>query len=154
MSKKWYGSINNRLEENHMFCDEIKVGTGMTEYSYTDRHAYEVVAVKDQKHVSVRKLDHKLVGDAYSNNWELISNEANPVRDMVKRGDYWYYTVTVTADYIGGESIHLPENFDKRLNLVLAGFDIDKILAKGKQTKLSKANVSFGIADYYYDYSF
>lgn len=149
-----YGSLNNRLAENRMFCDEITVGTGMTEYGYTDRHAYEVVAVKDQKHVTVREYDHKLVGEAFSNDWELISNENNPTRDMVKRGNYWYYTVTVTADDIGGESIYLPENAEYRLRLALAGFEIDKILTKGKQTKNSRANVSFGHADYYYDYSF
>ena len=40
---KLYGSLNNRLEENHMFCDVIEVGTDMTEYLYTDRHAYEVL---------------------------------------------------------------------------------------------------------------
>lgn len=26
---KLYGSLNNRLEENRMFCDTIEVGTGM-----------------------------------------------------------------------------------------------------------------------------
>lgn len=49
MSRKWYGSLNNRLEENKMFCEEIKVGTGLTEYFYSDRHPYEVVKVIDQK---------------------------------------------------------------------------------------------------------
>ena len=29
---KWYGSINNRLEEDKQFCPVIEVGTGMTEY--------------------------------------------------------------------------------------------------------------------------
>ena len=70
MSKVWYGSLNNRLEENRMFCEQIEVGTGMTEYHYSDRDAYEVVAVKDQKHVTVRKYDHRHVGDcAMDNNW-------------------------------------------------------------------------------------
>ena len=39
---KLCGSLNNRLEENRMFCDTIEVGTGMTEYLYSDRHAYEL----------------------------------------------------------------------------------------------------------------
>ena len=60
---KLCGSISNRLEENRMFCDVIEVGTGMTEYSYTDRHAYEVVEVVDQKHIKVREYDHKHKGD-------------------------------------------------------------------------------------------
>ena len=31
---------------------------------------------------------------------------------------------------------------------------LDRIREKGKQTKRWKANVSFGVARYYYDYSF
>ena len=84
-----YGSLQNRLEENRMFCKEITVGTGVTEYSWSDRHAYEVIAVRDQKHVTIRELDHKCIGGPYSNEWELISNEQNRVRNLVRRGRYW-----------------------------------------------------------------
>lgn len=149
MAKRWYGSFQNRLEEGIMFCDEITVGTGVTEYSYTDRQAYEVVEVKDQKHVTIRQLDHRHVGDGcMDNNWELVSNPANPLRALERRGDVWYWTSTVTADDIKDIDDYA------RLRLVLAGFDIDKIMAKGKQTKRYKANVSFGKADYHYDYEF
>ena len=147
---KWYGSINNRLEENRMFTDEIKVGTGVTEYFYSDRHAYEVIAVQDQKHVTIREYDHKMKDqDGWtSNNWELVSNPDNPTLDLVKRGKYWYSTRTVTREEY--------EEYDDRekLRAVVGGFDPDQILAKGKQTKYYKMNVSFGVADYYYDYSF
>lgn len=74
MSNKWYGSLQNRLAEGHQFCDTIKVGTGVTEYHYSDRSPYEVVEVTDQKHISIRRLDHRAVGEPMSNNWELISN--------------------------------------------------------------------------------
>ena len=146
---KFYGSLNNRLEENKMFCDEIKVGTGMTDYSYSDREAYEVIEVINQKHVIVRQYDHKLKGEAYSNDWELISNENNPTREMVKRGNYWYAVSTITRDMVDKELT--PE---ERIYLVLNGYDIDKIKANGKQCKYYRMNVSFGIADYYYDYEF
>lgn len=147
---KWYGSVNNRLDENQMFCDEIKVGTGMTEYSWSDREAYEVIEVKDQKHVTVRKYDHKLKGDAYSNDWELISNEDNPTYNMVKRGNYWYSALTVTK-----EDLLSHDTPETRLNLILAGFDPKIVIEKGKQTKYTKRNVSFGTAEYYYyDYEF
>lgn len=148
MSKIWYGNLTNRLEENKQFCKTIEVGTGVTEYSYSDRHPYEVVAVKDQKHVSIRALDHEAAGEAYSNTWKLKSNEANPVIDLVKRGDYWYRAKTATIDHVNSEDI------DVRLWVALNGFDVEKIRAKGKQTKYSKMNISFGIADYYYDYEF
>ena len=150
---KLYGSLNNRMNEGKMFCNEIKVGTGMTEYFYSDSHAYEVVAVKDQKHVTVRKYDHRLIGEAFSNNWELISNPNNPKRELERRGDIWYWVTTVTAEQLK----KIPDNdegFMIKLNLVLNGFDADKIMEKGQQTKRSKANVSFGTANYHYDYEF
>lgn len=149
MASKWYGSINNRIEENKMFCDEIRVGTGMTEYWWSDRHPYEVIAVKDQKHVTVRALDHKHIGEpCMDNNWELISNENNPTYEMTKRGKYWYFTVTVTADILDDDSV------DTKLYLAQNEIDIDKLRKNGKVTRYHRANVSFGVADYYYDYSF
>ena len=156
---KLYGSLNNRIEENKMFCEEIKVGTGMTEYLWSDRHAFEVVAVRDQKHVAVRQYDVKHVGEAFTNNWELISNPDNPVRALEKRGNYWYWTITATADDIADvidfEAIKDNEDlFMKRFRLGQMGFDFDKIMAKGKQTVRSRANVSFGVADYHYDFEF
>ena len=155
MARRFYGSLDNRFEENRQFCDTIEIGTGMTEYYWSDRHAYEVVEVKDQKHVKVRKYDVKHVGDSYENKWELISNEENPVREMTKRGNYWYYTTTVTADDV--KKIEEAEG-DERINGLLwlchNGIDKNTVLEKGKLTKYHKANVSFGKADYYYDYEF
>lgn len=145
---KLYGSLNNRLEEGRQFCKTIEVGTGVTEYSYSDRTAYEVVSVKDQKHVSIRKYDHKAIGEPMSNTWELISNENNPVIDLVKRGDVWYRTKTATLEHVNSDDIHVS------LWLCANGFDREKIQKAGKQTKYQKMNISFGVADYYYDYEF
>lgn len=151
MSNKWYGSLQNRLEENHRFCETIEVGTGMTEYLYSDREAYEVIAVRDQKHVTVRKLDHKHVGDgSMDNRWELISNPENHKRDMTKRGNYWYFTGSITVE----EMEELEKDPNGLLWLAQMGYDRDKIRKNGKQTKYHRANVSFGVADYYYDYEF
>lgn len=157
MARKWYGSLQNRLDENRMFTEEIKLGTGMTEYSYSDRHAYEVVEVQDQKHVKVRELDHKHVGTGeMDNTWELISNENNPVYSMTKRGNYWYWTVKITSDIL--DEIEKETDMNRKINmqLFLAHNDVDpeKLREKGKMTKYHRANVSFGRADYYYDYSF
>ena len=151
---KWYGSINNRLEENKMFCDEIKVGTGMTEYFWSDSHAYEVVEVTDQKHVKVREYDHKNIGGAYSNNWELISNPDKPVSSLTKRGKYWYWTVTVTADILDGIVKGTNEYVDVMLFLCHNGISVEDLKEKGKITRYHRANVSFGKATYYYDYEF
>lgn len=148
MSRVWYGSLDNRLEENKQFCETIEVGTGVTEYYYSDRLAYEVVAVKDQKHVTIRKYDHKAKGEEFTNDWVLTSNENNPTIDLVKRGNYWYRAVTATIDDVNNDDINV------RLWVCQNGFDVDKIRQTGKQTKYHKMNVSFGVADYYYDYSF
>lgn len=139
-----------------MFCETIEVGTGMTEYYYSDRHAYEVVAVKDQKHVSVREYDHKHVGDGcMDNNWELISDESKPIRDLTKRGNYWYWTVTVTDEILADLE---SEDSRTRMNVMLFmahnNIDVEALKAKKKVTRYHKANVSFGIADYHYDYEF
>lgn len=147
---KWYGSVQNRIEENKMFTDEIKVGTGVTEYSWSDREAYEVIEVRDQKHVTIRRYDHKHIGKSWADNeWELISNPDNPTIDLVKRGKYWYSEVTCTKDYLDS----LTDEMDKA-RLVINGFDLDKVREKGKQTRYHRMNVSFGKADYYYDYEF
>lgn len=141
MSKKWYGSLDNRLEENKMYCEEIKVGTGMTEYSYSDRKAYEVVKVINQNNVLVRELDHKAVGEPMSNEWELISNPNNPVRELKKRYGSWNWVAKVTK-----ENIQRPPFVDKKI--------YDEVVQKGSAIIYYKANVSFGVAEYYYDYEF
>lgn len=153
MASKWYGSYNNRVEENRMFCDEIKVGTGMTEYSWSDRHAYEVIEVKDQKHVTVREYDHKLKGEAYSNDWELISNPENPTHELVKRGNYWYGVVTITPEM--AQEIKDTHDTEGMIWASLQGFILDDIIASGKsKNKYHRWNVSFGVAEYHYDYEF
>ena len=151
---KLYGNLNNRLEEDKMFCSEITVGTGVTEYFYSDREAYEVVSVKDQKHVTVRKYDHKLIGGPYSNDWQLISNPDNPERDLERRGNVWYWTSTVTQADVNRMQEKGEEGQMMMFHLSCEGFDFDKIAEHGKQTKRHRAKVSFGRANYYYDHEF
>ena len=144
---KFYGSINNRLEENKMFCDEIKVGIGATEYSWSDRQAYEVIKVYDQKYVVIRKYDHKLKGEAYSNDWELISNEENPEIELVFRYNSWYSMTTWTQEDV--DKIIARDGYFLDWNGVQ-----EKLKKKSVVKTYKKMNISFGIADYYYDYEF
>ena len=148
----WVGSLQNRLAENKQFCDEIKIGTGVTEYFYSDRHPYEVIKVIDQKHVYIRPLDHKPIGEAYSNDWELISNENNPTYYITKRGKYWYKTLTITDDILGTDI----DDIDINTRLFLAHNNIteEELRTKKKITRYNRINISFGHAEYYYDYSF
>lgn len=59
MSKKWYGSINNRIEEGHNYNKDklIHVGDDITMYLWSDRHCYFVTRVVDQKHIFVKKYE-------------------------------------------------------------------------------------------------
>ena len=151
---KWYGSLNNRVDENKMFCEEIKVGTGMTEYFWSDRHAYEVIEVTDQKHIKVREYDAvKADNVSYSNNWKLVSNEKNPTRELVKRGKYWYSVARCSAEE--AKRILDGNDLQERIWACHNNFDLQEIVETGKERKkLHRLNVSFGVADYYYDYEF
>ena len=153
MSKVWFGSINNRLEENKQFCEEIKVGTGVTRYDWSDRHAYEVVEVIDQKHVKIREYDHKHIGEPMTNKWELISNEENPIITLTKRGKYWYTVCEITPEE--AKEIFEGNDIDAKLWACHWGFNLPEIIEKGKSKKsYNRWNVSFGKAEYYFDYEF
>jgi len=154
---KWYGSLNNRLEENKQFVPEIKVGTGMTEYYWSDREPYEVIDVKDQKHVTVRKMGHKPAPGAepMSNDWVLFSDPDAPEKEMAKRGKYWYYVTTITPEVLDWFESDDPE-MRWKAGMILGGNDVDpdKLKEKGVIKRYHRANVSFGTAQYHYDYEF
>ncbi|MBR5276779.1 MAG: hypothetical protein IKU35_06565 [Bacteroidaceae bacterium] len=153
---KWYGSLNNRLEENREFCEVIEVGTGMTEYLWSDRHAYEVIEVKSQKNVVVRELGHRAKSEGWHNDWELYSDPNLPTLEMVKRGKYWYSVVECTPeDAQRAKDAYANGKYDLLLWMAHNDFNADEILATGKaKKKYHRKNVSFGIADYYYDFEF
>lgn len=145
---KWYGSINNRIMEQGKDAEEITVGMGVTEFYWSDRHAYEVTEVTDQKHIKIREYKAIHVGQAYENKWDLVSDETRPEIDLVKRGKYWYTYATVTREDLE------DADMDFRVWMCNWGFDWDTIMKNGKQTKYHKKNIVIGYADYYYDYEF
>lgn len=161
---KLYGSLNNRMEENKMYCKEIKVGTGMTRYDWSDRHAYEVVKVIDQTNVFVREYDHVKNGEAYSNNWKLVSNENNPVIELKLRNGVWYRVCYYSKEaWLNNakdmakentEKVEIYYNYCKAMS-GLTDKEKEKIENGKTVKKLRKfGNVSFGVAEYYYDYEF
>ena len=148
--KKWYGSLQNRLEENQMYVEEIKVGTYATMYEYSDRHAYEVVEVKDQKHIKIRKLDAKRIdnnGMSDSQHYQYTSNENNPIEELELTKYGWKKVFRYNID--------LYNKVKNRIGYVLWDIDIINKVLSGKEVKRSyKINISFGIADEHFDYSF
>ena len=166
-TRKAYGSLNNRVDENKMFCEKIEVGTGMTKYFWSDRRAYEVVSVINQKHLFVREYDHKGVGECMSNTWELISNEQNPLVEMKFRYGHWYEVSRCTYEHCHNRALQLVDDgtcktYQAALNYVLWSNDVHfkdekevEQFKNGKEyVRYNKVNVSFGVAEYYFDYEF
>ena len=60
----------------------LEIGMGVTMSVGSDAYAYEIVEIKDDTHCMIRALDHKAIGDFGTNEWELVSNENNPLLEM------------------------------------------------------------------------
>lgn len=65
----WYGSLQNRLAERTK-SPKPEVGMGATAMYWSDRRAYEIIAVKDEKHITVRRMKAKCL-DYYAGDWEV-----------------------------------------------------------------------------------
>ena len=72
---RWYGSLQNRLEEN---CKGLKpeVGMGVTEMLWSDREPWEIVAVKDERHITVRRMKAKCK-NWFAGDWEEATPDEN-----------------------------------------------------------------------------
>jgi hypothetical protein len=162
---KLYGSLSNRFEENRMYCDGIKVGTGVTKYCYSDRHAYEVVKVIDQTHVFIREYDHKPAGEPMSNQWELISNENNPVIELKLRNGVWHRVLEYTKEkWMRMAQKWVEDGSSKTVEAAYNYFKCMSDLTEKQNEKIEQGkavkkynkfgNISFGVAEYYYDYEF
>lgn len=87
-----YGSVTNRFEENKLFCDRsaIAVGTGATEYLWSDSHAYEVIEVISLNpiHVKVRRMHSIPQECVLENECENYVYEHDPKGDVVELQEY------------------------------------------------------------------
>lgn len=150
---KLYGSISNRFDENKYFngtYGNLKVGTLATVYYWSDSHAYEVVDVKDQNHIKIRRLEAKRIdknGMSECQEYSFTSNEKNPVIELENTRYGW--------KEVSRFNIDLYNKVMERNGYVAWDNEIvDKVMS-GKEVKRSKKiNISFGVADEYFDYSF
>lgn len=161
---KLYGSLQNRLVEGRDFTyGNIKVGTGVTEVLYSDRHAYEVIAVKDQNHFTIRRMK-AISTEPMSNTWKLESDETQPTCDIERINGVFYKVSCMTKEQVMKRAEEaLKEIFvlntpvEKAIDFVtrfLTKTQKDRVL-NGKQVKLkSKMNLSIGIQQEYYNYEF
>jgi hypothetical protein len=168
---KLYGNLNNRFDENHYFNGtkgNLTVGTLCTIYDWSDRHAYEVIEVEDQEHITIRQLkairtDNYGMSDAQDYRYESNPN-AHPMKIALRNGQ-WREVNTFTKEGYENACNRNLENFktfesaeayvkyhymmhitEKQFERMMAGKTIRKYGPK--------VNISFGVADEYYDYSF
>lgn len=169
---KEIGNFINRLEENRYFNgthDNIKVGTPCTIYLYSDRHAYEVIEVKDQNNIRIRQLkairtDNFGMSDCQNYRYERDEKGCTMTLRLTKDG--WKEVNTYTLQ--GFEKAVKRFMADTTTEQVarnyiayhwrLAGLtekQFAKVMAGGEVVKVKgKVSISFGVADEYYDYSF
>lgn len=85
-----YGSLQNRLAENMVGRPEPQVGLGMTEYLWSDRHAYRIVSIEGYMADKKRPKEIRVVPcwvrckDFYAGDWEVSMAEEKP------EGDGWH----------------------------------------------------------------
>ena len=77
MSRRWYGSLDNRLLENTRGLDP-QIGMGVTECLYSDREPYEIIAIKDDRHITVRRMNYKRVDDNGMSECQDYEYTSNP----------------------------------------------------------------------------
>ena len=146
MSKVWFGSLQNRIAERSVQPEPV-VGMGVTECCYTDRHPYEIIEVKDSKHIVVRALGYERID----------------TNGMSECQEYRYFSKP------DGAIVHLTlRNGRWRDRIVKPVYDEDPEgefvnLSTGKRYKKTGTRVSnelgcngwrLGYAEHYYDFSF
>lgn len=82
MNDVWYGSVNNRIMERSK-SKEPEIGMGVTECLWSDRHAWEIIAIKDDRHITVRRMGHKCL-DYYAGDYEVFSDPNGVVINLFK----------------------------------------------------------------------
>ena len=57
---QWYGSVQNRIMER-MATPKLEIGMGVTKCLWSDCRAYEIIAIKDDRHITVRRMGTKCI---------------------------------------------------------------------------------------------
>lgn len=84
---KWYGSLNNRVMERARGEQELHIGMGVTQCMWSDRRPWEIIEIKDERHITVRELDAKRIdsnGMSECQEYEYTSNEDNSTTTLFK----------------------------------------------------------------------
>ena len=74
---RWYGNFTNRVMENTNGMPAPEIGMGVTRCGWSDRHPYEIIEVKDARHITVREMNAKRIdanGMSDCQDYEYTSN--------------------------------------------------------------------------------
>ena len=85
---KFHGSVHNRVLSSRVPKVKPEVGMGVTECLWSDRYAWEIVEVIDEKHAIIRKMDAKCK-DWYAGDWEVFPDPNGEIRHLVFRYGRW-----------------------------------------------------------------
>ena len=155
---KWYGSLNNRIDEGKTY-GEIKIGTGVTEMCYSDRHPYEVVEVIDEKHLLIRECDWKIISGSEQDGSAEYEYKVVPYKDTILTRELLddnYRMLMISA--------HNPKLYEKILSSKIGDIigNNNRLLVKTKygwkerysNGKYNTNKFTVGFAERYYDPSF
>ena len=165
MSKTWYGSLHNRIEEGRNYTGrEIREGDDITMYLWSDRHCYWVTEVIDQKHIKVKRYytcaDKEKAHGMGHQEWkyfkdpqkygEYLGHEQKNI-DILKstnREETWVFRYNKWMRESVLNRLQNPEAYSKR--------DRDYFAKHGYLKVYSDltGKVSFGVREYYYDWEF
>lgn len=182
MSRTIYGSVSARFEEgrNYNVDKLIHEGDDITMYYWSDQHCYYVTRVESQQSIFVKQYhvcaDHSQPGGCGHQNWlyfKTAKEEAeylnkhcpNTYRDdlpedeeenWVYRNNSWKQKLTYTLEIIREICKENYWDVEKYLQYKFTPKEVAK-LREGKEVyKYRKLNgkISFGVRNYYYDWSF
>ena len=148
---KWYGSIDNRLEENRNHLGrEIRVGDDITEYLWSDRHCYYVTRVDSQKHIFVKPYqvcaDQDKAGGMGHQDWlyfKTIKEEHEYLNKHFPEKGYPTENINEPAEI----ELAFRYNHWYKVSRMFYGQPLEKPMYE-------RMNISFGVRDYYYDWEF
>jgi len=164
---RWYGSVQNRIEEGRQLVPQIEVGTDITMYLWSDRTCYYVTEVTDQKHIKVRPYrviaDRSKTGGMGHQNWLYFKTNADadaylkqyfpdhvdcgfeqPEESWAFRYGNWYHEWVYTAEDLPNVKDWMTEK------------EVQKLMNGKTVTKYSalSGRVSIGVRNYHYDWEF
>lgn len=175
---KIYGNLTNRFSENKNYNEDklIHIGDDITKYYWSDRSCYYVTDVINQKNIKVKKYEvvadkskacgmghqewlyfksrkecNEYLNTFYEDEKYEENPKENPEIELAYRYNKWMRKETYTKDDLESEDM-----FGRKLRDCFFTDKEIKKLEEGKEVYRYNdfGNISFGVRDYYYDWSF